>query len=102
MLKVSFVRIFVFALALTHLVGLADLMLGDACEELCRDDGCGTDCLPGAACRCHCPSTMPALGTVQAAAKIETPKTATQSAYDRRAHASPDPREILHVPKYAV
>ena len=99
---VPFVRIFAFALALTHAVGLADVVLGDACEDICQDDGCGKDCLPGTACRCHCPSAMPAVGMVQAVAKIETPRPMTPCAYAQRAHASPDPREILHVPKHAV
>ncbi len=98
----SFARILVFALALTHVVGLADLVLGDECEELCQYDGCGKDCLPGSPCRCHCPSAMPALSTLKAVAKIETPKPVAVCAYDQHAHVSPDPREILHVPKLAV
>ncbi len=101
-LWVPFARILVFALALTHVVGLADLVLGDECEQVCQDDGCGKDCLPGAACRCHCPSAMPALSTAQVVAKIETPKPVEACAYDQLAHLSPDPREILHVPKLAV
>lgn len=98
----SWARIFVFAIALTHVVGLADLVLGDDCEAQCQDDGCAKDCVPGAACRCHCPSAMPAIGVAQAVAKIETPEVVAPSAYDRRAHANPDPREILHVPRRAV
>ena len=81
----SVARIIVFALALTHAVGLADLVIGDSCEEQCTNDGCGKDCLPGLACRCHCPSAMPVLnGGIQAVAKLSTP------------------REILHVPKRTV
>jgi len=100
---VSFARIVVFAIALTHAVGIADLVMDDACDEVCTDDGCGQDCLPGLACRCHCPSAMPALGShLQAVAKLDPPKVIAPCAYDQQAHASPDPREILHVPRLAV
>jgi hypothetical protein len=99
---VSFARVLVFAIALTHSVGLADLVFGDACETACEDDGCGKDCLPGADCRCHCPSAMPALGSVQVVAEIETPQPVEPCAYASQLHASPDPHEILHVPKPAV
>lgn len=96
-----FARILIFALALTHAVGIADLVMDDSCEETCNDDGCGADCLPGVACRCHCPSAMPLLGgSVQTVAKLHPPKRETAPAsVDERMHASPDPREILHVPK---
>lgn len=92
-----------FALALIHAVGLADLVMDDSCAEVCSDDGCGDDCLPGVACRCHCPSTMPLLGgSVQAVAKLTPPRDIGPTSAEQRAHASPDPREILHVPKHAV
>jgi hypothetical protein len=102
LLDVPLVRILVFALALTHVVGIADLVLGDECEQVCQDDGCGKDCLPGAACRCHCPSAMPALGAQQVVAKVVTPEPVMLLAYDQQAHLNPDPREILHVPKLAI
>jgi hypothetical protein len=102
LLGVPLARILVFVLALTHVVGLADLVLGEECEQLCQDDGCGKDCLPGAACRCHCPSAMPALGAEQVVAKVVTPEPVMLCAYVEHAHLSPDPREILHVPKLAV
>jgi hypothetical protein len=102
-LDVSAARVLVLALALTHAAGLADLLLGDACEDTCSDDGCGNDCLPGAACRCHCPSAMAALGShPQVVVRLAAPRAIAPCAYDRQAHASPDPREILHVPRYAV
>ena len=98
----SFARIIVFALALTQVVGLADLVLDDACEEICTDHGCGSDCLPGAPCRCHCPSTTAMLG-----GRVESMRTITASSVApieaaRRSYASPDPHEILHVPRLAV
>lgn len=96
-------RIFVFALALTHAVGLADLVMGDACEERCVDDGCGKDCPPGPACRCHGASAMSLLGGgIQTIAKMPTPREIAPFSVEQRMHASPDPREILHVPKHAV
>jgi hypothetical protein len=103
-LNVQFARVLVLALALTHSVGLADIVFGDACEEGCNDDGCGKDCLPGSACRCHCPSAMPALGqSAQTIVKAQPPRDSIAAcAYDQQEHASPDPREILHVPRHAV
>lgn len=97
-----FARILVFALALTHAVGLADLVMDDACEEVCTDDGCGDDCLPGVACRCHCPSAMPLLaGATQSAGNVAAHSVAS-FVPDRWLYASPDPREILHVPRLVV
>jgi len=102
---VPLARAIVVVLALLHAVGLADLLVRDSCEELCREDGCDTDCAPGPehACRCHCPSTMPLLeGKVQAIAKIDPPALLPPSELLRSLHESPDPREILHVPKLDV
>jgi hypothetical protein len=45
---------------------------------------------------------MPALGSVQVVAEIETPQPVEPCAYASQLHASPDPHEILHVPKHAV
>ncbi len=99
----SFARIIVFALALTHAVGIADLVMGDSCEEQCTDDGCGDDCLPGVACRCHCPSVMPLLGSgVHPVAKLNHSHDIAPAFASERMHANPDPREILHVPKLAA
>lgn len=97
----SFGRIIVFALALTHAVGIADLVFADDCEDACSDDGC-TDCMPGVACRCHCPSTMQATDVSLATVKLAPPAERVVASSAERVHASPDPREILHVPKRAV
>lgn len=95
-------RILVFALALTHAVGVADLMMGDGCEARCADDGCGPDCPPGPACRCHGPSAVPLLGgRALAVTKLATPRLEIAFPDEQRMHASPDPREILRVPKLA-
>lgn len=99
----SFARVAVFVLALTHVVGLADLVLEDACEETCDDEDCSTDCIPGLACRCHCPSAVPLLGSSpQTIAKLAPTQSTVPFSIDERIHESPDPREILHVPKRAV
>jgi hypothetical protein len=99
---VPFARVLVFALALTHAVGLADLVLDDACADVCSDDDCG-DCTPGEVCRCHCPSTVPMIGTyMQTVSRIEPPHALTACAFEEQCHANPDPREILHVPRQLV
>lgn len=96
-------RILVFALALTHAVGLADLVIDDACGEACDDDGCGDDCLPGVACRCHCPSATPFVGSsVQPITAVTPPRVAVAVQTGARLHTDPDPREILHVPRLAA
>jgi hypothetical protein len=98
---VPFARLLVFVLALTHAVGLADLVLEDACAEDCSDDGCDEDCLPGVACRCHCPSAMPMIGGVAKAIEKSPLWVDVVAAWAvERVHASPDPLEILHVPKH--
>lgn len=92
-----------FALALMHAVGLADLVMEDACEDVCTDDACADDCLPGAPCRCHCPSMMPLVGgSAQVLAEGPLSQDIGPVALEGRMHASPDPREILHVPKHVV
>lgn len=99
----SFARIIVFALALTHAVGLANLVMGDACADECRDDGCGDDCLPGPSCRCHFPTAIPLISqNASASAKLRPPREIEAAFAEERIHLSPDPREILHVPKRAV
>lgn len=91
-------RALVILLALTHAVGLADLVLDD--EQACTDVGC-KDCLPDAACRCHCPSAMPLVEArpTEVAHGANSPETYVPFVATDRMHASPDPREILHVPR---
>src|SRR5690349_16985327 len=102
---VPLARVLVVVLALTHVVGLADLVVRDSCDEICDEDGCKNDCVPGEdhACRCHCPSAMPLLGSAaQTIAKLDPPTIVAPSERLGHLHASPDPREILHVPKLDV
>lgn len=103
LLNVPLARVVVLVLALAHAVGVADLFLDDACEQVCSDDDCGTDCIPGSACRCHCPSAMPMVGHApQTVAKLEHPPIAVASTSVQNAPAIPDPREILHVPRLMI
>lgn len=95
---VPVLRILALVVALTNMVGLADIVLSDACEEMCKDDGCGKDCPPGMACHCHCPSAVPSGGTVQLVGTIDLPELVEACSDEQQAHASPDPREILRVP----
>jgi hypothetical protein len=103
---VSFARVAVLALALIHGVGLAERVRQATCAEMCDDDddGCPDGCGPSeASCRCHAPAAAqlvaPAAITVSYAAP---PVAVAVSDAGARAHASPDPREILHVPRLAA
>lgn len=99
---VPVLRILALVVALTNMVGLADIVLSDACEEMCKDDGCDKDCPPGMACHCHSASAVPSVGTVQLVGTIDTPELLEACSDEQQAHASPDPREILRVPIAAV
>jgi hypothetical protein len=103
---VSLGRIVVLVLVLAHAAGLAELIERDACEEICREDGCnGNGCLPGQThtCRCNCTGVMLLLGgTRPVISKVDTPTRVAAADGTQRAHASPDPREILHVPRRAA
>lgn len=94
-------RALLLALALLQAVGVADAMRRAACEEQCKTDGCDDngpcDC---SSCACHCPGA-PALTearrvTIAAATPSASPIVFADADQLR---ASPDPREILHVPK---
>lgn len=101
---VTLARVIVIALALTHAVGLAEAARRATCEEACHDDdGCEDDCGPGEAssCRCHGPSAAQLIGApVAQVSNADAPvaRVAARDAGDRM-HGSPDPLEILHVPR---
>jgi len=103
---VSAPRALLIVLALLQATGLAEVMRRQSCAAECRDDGCGGDCTPdndSPTCPCHCPVT-PTIGPSTAhvvLAPIPDAVTVTFAPTDR-IHASPDPREILHVPRHAV
>jgi hypothetical protein len=104
---VSVPRALLLVLALLQATGLADAMQREVCAAECRGDGCDGDCMPGndsPNCPCHCPAmqglTAPSIEVVT----LEPPSMGTLITFGRteRAHASPDPREILHVPRRTV
>jgi len=75
-------------------------------DRECERNGC-QDCIPGDAgpeCPCHSPSTTsvtPPPLTVASTAPAARASIVDFMA-DERSHASPDPREILHVPRSYV
>jgi hypothetical protein len=98
--------VLVLVLALAHATGLVELVRRQACEAECRGDGCDEDCTPGSdspSCPCHCPGQQTHVAPLIAAVAI-APATQAAPPVDRGdgLHASPDPREILHVPRHAV
>jgi len=104
---VSVPRALLLILALLQATGIAELMRRQACEDECRTDGCKDDCTPGndaPSCACHCPSSTTATPPTIAFVIAPMPTERTPVEFDRtdRVHASPDPREILHVPRHAA
>ena len=101
---VSVPRVLLLVIALLQAAGILDLVRRSTCEEQCRQNGCGDDCTPdsdGPACPCHCPSgatAVPAVTEVARPAPAARPSKVTFDAADQ-VRASPDPREILHVPR---
>lgn len=115
------------ALALVALLGIAGFTVGSAeaaatmsaapahdddhdddrdddCSEgpgdNCAGDDCG-DCLPGVGCRCHTPTGLAVACSSVPLATISAHAVACPIA-STRAHANPDPFEILHVPRRAA
>ncbi len=100
-------RALLLVLALLQATAIAEAVRRQACETECREDGCDDDYTPGndsPSCACHCPSSVgiapPALAVMTLAAPIDA--TPIVFAGNDRAHSSPDPREILHVPRHVV
>lgn len=99
-------RALLLVVALVHATGMAEVMRRQACEMECRSDGCDNDCTPGnesPSCPCHCPSLQTNLPLYITAVTI-IPATQPALLFDSGdgIPPSPDPREILHVPRYAV
>lgn len=99
-------RALLLVLALVQATGMAEVMRRQVCEAECRDDGCDNDCTPGtesSGCSCHCPSLSPNLPLRIAAVAI-IPATQPAPLFDSGDGfpPSPDPREILHVPRRAA
>ena len=99
----SIPRALVLALALMQAIGLVDYMRRAQCEEECKRDGCDDtgpcDC---STCPCHCPGAVPTMAApdrVAVDAAPSRPVSAAVFVHDSDLRASPDPREILHVPR---
>lgn len=90
------------ALALMQALGITDYMRRVACEEECQGDGCDDkgpcDC---STCACHCPGVPSVTAPAAVAIDAAPPKVASPVVFiaDDSLRASPDPREILHVPR---
>jgi hypothetical protein len=99
---VSIPRALLLALALLQAVGITDYMRRVACEEECKTDGCEDkgpcDCT---ACTCHCPGAPSLTETRVVVVDAPPPRDAKAIVFADadQLRASPDPREILHVPK---
>ena len=98
----SIPRALLLALALLQAVGIADFMQRIACEEECKQDGCDDkgpcDC---STCACHCPGTPNLTSASPIAIDAPTPTNPALVVFadTDQLRASPDPREILHVPR---
>jgi len=100
---VSVPRALLLVLALLQAGGIIDLVRRTTCEATCERDGC-KDCTPGddaPQCACHCPTAPIATDPAIAVVTLAPPTQTTGVTFDRADlhHASPDPSEILHVPR---
>jgi hypothetical protein len=103
---VSIPRALLLVLALLQAAGIVDLVRRETCEAECERNGC-TDCTPGddgPSCPCHCASAPTMTPSSVATAAIAPIGELVDRAFARgdRIHLSPDPREILHVPRRDV
>lgn len=98
----SIPRALLLALALMQAVGITDYMRRVACEEECKRDGCDdTGPCDGSTCACHCPGA-PTITAPRTIAVVTAPPKASSPVVFHETdelRASPDPREILHVPR---
>lgn len=102
----SLPRALLLMLALLQATGMAEVMQRQICQAACRDAGCDDDCTPGSdspSCPCHCPSLQSQVPPALAAVTI-APAARPVAAFDGGdvAPPSPDPSEILHVPRRTV
>ena len=99
-------RALLLVLALLQAGGVFELARRASCEEACRRDGCEDDCTPerdAPQCSCHCPgAVVTAPAVFQVATRAPLPALAARFEAAERRHDSPDPREILHVPRLRV
>jgi hypothetical protein len=102
--SVNVPRVLMLVLGLLQAAGIVDLVRRATCEEACKRDGCDDDCTPdhdAPRCPCHCPggaTAAPAAIEVAASAP-STPASVLAFVAADQVRPSPDPREILHVPR---
>jgi hypothetical protein len=101
---VSVPRVLLLVLALLQAGGILDLVRRSTCEAECRRNGCDRDCAPdhdAPQCSCHCPSGVTAAPAVFQVATSDPATPGSEIAFDAADQlcSSPDPREILHVPR---
>jgi len=96
---VPWLRVLVLAFALVHATGVTERVLETVCGDDCEERDCRGAC-PPVCPTCHClaraPASLAAPVAVLAAPPRRLLRVAPASVGD--APASPDPREILHVP----
>ena len=95
-------RALLLVLALLQASGVFDVVKRASCEEECRRNGCD-DCTPdhdAPQCSCHCPS-LATMAAPRIVSVTVVPAYVAEVSLDRadQRHPSPDPREILHVPR---
>jgi hypothetical protein len=101
---VSVPRVLLLVLALLQAAGIVDLVRRSTCEAECKRNGCDGGCTTdddAPPCPCHCPSGVtaaPATIEVATSAPATPASRITFEAADQLC-SSPDPREILHVPR---
>jgi hypothetical protein len=97
-------RALLLVLALLQAAGVLDVVRRATCEAACRSDGCDGDGAPVddcPQCPCHCPSSSTLAAPGVTAVAIGPATHLAQISFGRadRRPSSPDPREILHVPR---
>ena len=100
-------RVLLLVLALLQAVGALAAVRRAACEAECRRDGCDGACTPDNDCpQCPCHGVGSASLAASIAANVTVGRVAyvTEVSFARvdQHPSSPDPREILRVPRPAV
>jgi hypothetical protein len=96
---VPFLRVLVLAFAIANASGLMDVMLASDCGAECAETDCDEGC-PPVCPTCHCVVRSP-LAVTATPVCGEPPRIARLAPFaeGERDPTSPDPREILHVPR---
>lgn len=92
------VAVLALALFIGQVIGFQELIDRDDCVQRCSGDDANGDCPVGCqSCTC-CPSTRPVFVT-QVAGTLPSLTHDIVLTQTSRVPSSPEPREILHVPK---